>query len=135
MAVAVVARTELEISRTAAEIEARGGSAAAIVGDVAHVESAPSIVAEAEDGVRVFAIEPGVVRTEMNESLLSRERTGAGASVIQMLERMEADPGFVEAEKSGELVRLAATGRADDLAGKACSIYDPDVRVRVSTAQ
>lgn len=83
-------------------------------------------------GVRVFAIEPGVVRTEMNAFLRSQEPTGVRRSVVEMLERMEADPGFVEAEESAELIRLAATGRADDLAGEAASIYDPAVRARLA---
>jgi NAD(P)-dependent dehydrogenase (short-subunit alcohol dehydrogenase family) len=83
-------------------------------------------------GVRVFAIEPGVVRTAMNESLLGLSPTGIHASVIQMLESIERDPGFVEPEESAALIRMAATGRADDLAGDACSVYDPAVRARVS---
>jgi len=87
-----------------------------------------------ERGVRVFAIEPGVVRTDMNAFLRSQEPTGVRASVIQMLDRMEADPGFVEPEESAALIRLAATGQADDLAGEAASIYDPAIRARRSPA-
>jgi hypothetical protein len=54
------------------------------------------------------------------------------ASVIGMLSGLEADPGFVEAEEPANLIRMAATGRADDLADEACSIYDPVMHARVS---
>jgi NAD(P)-dependent dehydrogenase (short-subunit alcohol dehydrogenase family) len=83
-------------------------------------------------GVRVFTLEPGVVRTEMNESLLSQDRTGVRAGVVDMLERIQADPGYVEAHQSAQLIHLVATGQADDLAGQDCSIYDPTVRSRLS---
>lgn len=82
-------------------------------------------------GVRVFAIEPGVVETEMNKSLMSLDNSGVEGSIRRMLEDLERDPGFVTAEESAELIRLAATGHADDLAGDACSIYDPGVRARL----
>lgn len=85
-----------------------------------------------ERGVRVFAIEPGVVRTDMNAYLRSQEPTGVRASVLQMLDRLETDPGFVEPEESAALICDAATGHADDLAGEAASIYDPAIRVRLS---
>jgi NAD(P)-dependent dehydrogenase (short-subunit alcohol dehydrogenase family) len=85
-----------------------------------------------ERGVRVFAIEPGVVRTDMNAFLRSQEPIGVRASVVQMLDGMETDPGFVEPEESAALIRLAATGQADYLAGEAASIYDPAIRARLS---
>ncbi len=89
--------------------------------------------AEGKDhGVRVFAIEPGVVRTDMNEFLTSQGTEGVRGSVVQMLRDMERDPGFVPVEESARLIGLAATGRADDLAGEPCSIYDPAVRARLS---
>jgi NAD(P)-dependent dehydrogenase (short-subunit alcohol dehydrogenase family) len=83
-------------------------------------------------GVRVFALEPGVVRSSMNESLRSLEEVGVGAGVVQMLRDIERSPGFVDATESASLIRLAATGQADDLAGEAASIYDPDVRARIA---
>jgi NAD(P)-dependent dehydrogenase (short-subunit alcohol dehydrogenase family) len=90
------------------------------------------IDAEARDaGVRAFAFEPGLVMTQMNRSLLSLEPAGVCASVIAMLNRLQADPGFVDAEEPAQPIRLAATGQADDLAGEACSIYDPGVRAPV----
>jgi NAD(P)-dependent dehydrogenase (short-subunit alcohol dehydrogenase family) len=230
LAVAAVARSEAAVERTAAEIQARDGRAAAIVGDVTDEQSVEEIVAAAErqlggscgilvnaagttgpvgeiaeldvdewratldvnltgafamsravlpamkargsgrivnvisglahrpqpglgaycaskagllhltrvidaetrgSGVRAFAVEPGLVRTEMSESLLSLEPSGVRASVIGMLNQLEADPGFVEAEESAQFIRLVATGQADDLAGEACSIYDPSVRSRL----
>lgn len=85
-----------------------------------------------ERGVRVFAIEPGVVQTDMNAFLRSHEPIGVRASVVQMLNRMATDPGVVEPEEAAALIRLAATGRADDLAGDAASIYDEAVRARLA---
>ena len=133
LAVAAVARSEAAVERTAAEIQARDGRAAAIVGDVTDVQSVEEIVATAERqlGGPTFAVEPGLVRTEMSESLLSLEPSGVRASVVGMLNRLEADPGFVEPEESAQFIRLVATGHADDLAGEASSIYDPGVRSRV----
>jgi len=82
-------------------------------------------------GVRVFAIEPGVVRTDMNAFLTSQGTDGVRGAVAQMLRDMERDPGAVPVEESARLISLAATGQADDLAGEPCSIYDPAVRARV----
>jgi NAD(P)-dependent dehydrogenase (short-subunit alcohol dehydrogenase family) len=84
--------------------------------------------------VRVFAIEPGVVETEMNRSLMTMETTGVRASVVRMLRDLAADPGFVQPEESAQLIRMAATGQADELAGDAHSIYEPAVRARLSAA-
>jgi 3-oxoacyl-[acyl-carrier protein] reductase len=83
------------------------------------------------ENVRVFAVEPGVVRTDMNDSLLAMRPTGVGAAVLDMLHNLERDPGFVEPEESAALIELAVTGQADDLAGEACSIYDRGSRSRV----
>jgi NAD(P)-dependent dehydrogenase (short-subunit alcohol dehydrogenase family) len=85
-------------------------------------------------GVRVFPIEPGVVHTDMNRSLLAMEEPGVRASLLHVLRAIAVDPGFVEAEESARLIRLAATGRADDLAGEAQSIYDPAIRARLAAA-
>lgn len=91
------------------------------------------IDAETRDaGVRAFAVEPGLVRTEMTRSLLAMDPSGVRGAVIDMLERLDTDPGFVEPEESARLIRLVATGRADDLAGDACSIYDPRIRDRLA---
>lgn len=88
---------------------------------------------EQHHGVRVFALEPGVVGSQMNEALRSMEETGVRAGVVQMLRDIERDPamGMVDARESARLIRLAATGQADDLAPDAASIYDPEVRARV----
>ena len=85
-----------------------------------------------ERGVRVFALEPGLVRSSTSDHLLSLEPTGIRAGVVQMLRKMERDPGLVEAAHSARLIRLAATGQADDLAGTAFSIYDPGIRDRLA---
>jgi NAD(P)-dependent dehydrogenase (short-subunit alcohol dehydrogenase family) len=87
-----------------------------------------------QHGVRVFALEPGIVRSQMNQELRSLAPTGVRAGVVQMLRDMERDPGLVEATESARLIRLAATGQADDLAGAAVSIYDSRIRARLAAA-
>lgn len=89
---------------------------------------------ERERGVRVFAIEPGLVDSEMSRELRARRDTRAQQAVVRMLQNLEEDPGFVEPEEPAQLIRLVASGRADDLAGEDHSIYDPSVRARVSAA-
>jgi 3-oxoacyl-[acyl-carrier protein] reductase len=90
------------------------------------------IDAESRDtGVRAFAVAPGLVRTEMSEELLAMEPTGVRGSVVDMLNRLAADSGYVRPEESARLIHLVATGGADELAGEAASIYDPEVRARV----
>jgi NAD(P)-dependent dehydrogenase (short-subunit alcohol dehydrogenase family) len=107
------------------------GAYSATKAALAHLSNAMDAENRAH-GVRIFCIEPGVVRTEMNEVLLSQQPSGVRASVIDMLQRMQADPGYVDVAQSAQLVRLAATGQADDLAGQDCSIYEPAVRSRIS---
>lgn len=93
------------------------------------------IDAEAKvDGVRAFAVEPGVVRTAMSDSLMSLKEPGVQASVVQMFKDAEAGPGFSDPEDAARLIELLATGQADDLAGDVCSLYDPTVRARISEA-
>jgi NAD(P)-dependent dehydrogenase (short-subunit alcohol dehydrogenase family) len=93
------------------------------------------IDAEAKhDGVRAFAVEPGVVRTAMSDSLMSLNEPGVQASVVQMFKDAEAGPGFSDPEDAARLIELLATGQADDLAGEACSLYDPEVRARIFEA-
>ncbi len=191
IAVAVVARTEPEVRRTAAEINADGGRAAAVAGDLRNARGVEEIVAAAErqpggpcgilvnaagttgpvgevaeldvdswqatldvnltaafatcrvvlpglkargtgrivnvisglahrpqpglaaycaskaallrltrvidaetqdTGVRAFAIEPGLVSTDMSQSLLTMEPSGVRASVIDMLNRLKPIP-------------------------------------------
>jgi NAD(P)-dependent dehydrogenase (short-subunit alcohol dehydrogenase family) len=86
-----------------------------------------------DSGVRVFALEPGVARTQMSATMRSLDEVGVRASVVQGLREIEAGPGFVDPEESGELIRLAATGQADELAGEAVSIYEPEVRARLAS--
>lgn len=83
-------------------------------------------------GVRVFAVEPGLVRTEMSEYLMAIDGDGVHAAVRRMLHDMRRNPGLVAPTESARLIRLVATGRADDLAGQACSIYDQAVRARLN---
>lgn len=85
-----------------------------------------------QHGVRVFALEPGVVDSRMTGHLRSLEPTGIRAGIIKMLHDMERDPGLVQEAESARLIHLAATGQADDLAGTAFSIYDPAIRARIA---
>jgi NAD(P)-dependent dehydrogenase (short-subunit alcohol dehydrogenase family) len=87
-----------------------------------------------EHGVRVFALEPGIVRSRMTDQLRSLEPTGIRAGVVQMFQDIERDPGLVEAADSARLIHLVATGQADDLAGTAFSIYDPSIRPRITAS-
>jgi len=82
-------------------------------------------------GVRVFALAPGLVRSRMSDQLMSLEPTGVRAGVVQMLRDLERGPGLVEPADAARLIRLAATGQADDLAGTPFSIYDPGIRSRL----
>jgi NAD(P)-dependent dehydrogenase (short-subunit alcohol dehydrogenase family) len=94
-----------------------------------------SLVLDAEyraRGVRVFALEPGLVRSQMSQQLLRLPDSGVAAGVVRMLRDMQRDPGVVDAAESAQLIRLAATGQADDLAGRPTSIYEPDVRARLT---
>lgn len=84
-----------------------------------------------QHGVRVFAVEPGVVASRMSHEMRTVEPTGVRREVIHMLEDIERSPGLVDVADSARLIRLTATGLADDLAGTAVSIYDPAIRSRV----
>lgn len=86
-----------------------------------------------EHGVRVFALEPGVVRSRMSDHLRSLEPTGFRAGIVQMVEKIERDLGLIEATESARLVYLTATGQADDLADGPFSIYDPNIRARIAS--
>jgi NAD(P)-dependent dehydrogenase (short-subunit alcohol dehydrogenase family) len=84
-------------------------------------------------GVRVFPLEPGVVQTGM---LAAQPRAasepGVRGAVARSLREIEAGRGFVQPEESARLIRLVATGEADELAGEAFSIYDEGIRERLS---
>jgi NAD(P)-dependent dehydrogenase (short-subunit alcohol dehydrogenase family) len=95
-----------------------------------------SLIMDAEarqHGVRVFALEPGVVQTRMNDQMRSLEPAGIRAGVVRMLQDIERGPGLVDEADSARLIHLAATGRADDLAGTPFSIYDPSIRARITS--
>lgn len=85
-------------------------------------------------GVRVFAVEPGVVRTRMYEQMCALEPVGVRAEVVQMFRDIERSPGLVDMADSARLIHLVATGEADDLAGTVFSMYEPTVRSRIASA-
>src|SRR5919197_517274 len=71
-----------------------------------------------ERGLRVFAVTPGFVRTELVENVV---RSEAGRRYLPELgERTD----FVPPELAGELVAELATGRADALTGRFLHVLD-----------
>jgi NAD(P)-dependent dehydrogenase (short-subunit alcohol dehydrogenase family) len=161
--VVLVARSEAETSAVAAGIRDAGGGALALAADVSEDGAADIITRTAEEhfgrpcqilvnaaGItgpvaelaeldlasfrRVIEINlTGGLRLAPGQ-MRSLEPTGVGAGVIQMLADIERGPGLVKEADSARLIRLAATGQADDLAGTAFSIYDPGIRARITSA-
>jgi NADP-dependent 3-hydroxy acid dehydrogenase YdfG len=70
-AVVAVARRAERLQRTVATIEAAGGTAIALAGDMTEEKRATEVVAEAIQrfGVRVCMIAPGPTRTEVAEGI------------------------------------------------------------------
>jgi len=138
--VAELAELDLASFRRVIDINLTGGLHLAQAVLPATTKAALSQLSQVMDaetrhhGVRVFALEPGVVQTRMNDQMRSLEPTGVGAGVVQMLQDIERGPGLVEEADPARLIHLAATGRADDLAGTPFSIYDPSIRARITSA-
>jgi NAD(P)-dependent dehydrogenase (short-subunit alcohol dehydrogenase family) len=75
----------------------------------------------AEHGVRLFAIEPGTVRTAMAESVLALD---AGRRWLPWLSDVFDQGRDVPPGRAADLVRLLASGRADALSGRFFTIAD-----------
>jgi NAD(P)-dependent dehydrogenase (short-subunit alcohol dehydrogenase family) len=74
-----------------------------------------------ELGVRLFAIEPGTVRTAMAESALESE---AGKRWMPWFREVFVQGRDVPPDRAATLVRLVASGRADALSGRFFTIAD-----------
>jgi NAD(P)-dependent dehydrogenase (short-subunit alcohol dehydrogenase family)/ketosteroid isomerase-like protein len=82
-----------------------------------------------EDGVHVFAISPGLVRTAMSE-----DGPSCGEPSVEQLFQEWFDAGAdIPAERAGELVVYLASGQADALSGRCLDVGD-DVREMVAGA-
>ena len=78
-----------------------------------------------EQGIAVFAIHPGTVRTPMNEYMRTAEIVRQRAPLIQQNRQKIYDEGTDDPiEQSVDLVLLLASGKADALSGRFLSIDD-----------
>lgn len=82
------------------------------------------------NGISVFAISPGLVRTELSAPLWEAMETGAGA---EWLERPLARDDWGGADRAGRLVALLASGQADLLSGRYIHVSE-DVAALVKRA-
>jgi NAD(P)-dependent dehydrogenase (short-subunit alcohol dehydrogenase family) len=79
-------------------------------------------------GVRVFAIQPGTVRTAMAEAVLNSAEARRHLSWLVTMFEVGQD---VPPERAGELVVLLASGRADALTGRFLAVeWDVEELVR-----
>jgi NAD(P)-dependent dehydrogenase (short-subunit alcohol dehydrogenase family) len=84
------------------------------------------------EGVALFAISPGTVRTAMAEYSLGSEE---GKKWLPWFKRV-FDEGFdVPAERAAELVLRLVSGKYDVLSGKMVSIYDDLERLKAAAVQ
>jgi len=74
-----------------------------------------------EYGIRLFAIEPGTVRTTMTDSALESEQ---GRKWLPWMRDVFEQRSDVPPDRAGRLVALLASGRADALSGRFLTIYD-----------
>ncbi|MEM7173498.1 MAG: SDR family oxidoreductase [Pseudomonadota bacterium] len=74
-----------------------------------------------DTGVFVFAMAPGLVKTDMTEHQLNSE---AGKKYMPLIAKRFADGDYLPPEKAAELAVEIATGRFDRLNGRALSAWD-----------
>jgi NAD(P)-dependent dehydrogenase (short-subunit alcohol dehydrogenase family) len=77
-------------------------------------------------GVKVFAIEPGTVRTAMAEQVL---QSAAGRKWLPWFLTIFEQAQDVPPENAARLVRLLASGRADLLSGRFFTVHDDVLRL------
>ena len=77
-------------------------------------------------GIKVFAMEPGTVRTAMSEEVLTSE---AGRKWLPWFRRLFDQGQDVPAERAAELLVQVAAGRADPLTGRLLVLTDGVDRV------
>jgi NAD(P)-dependent dehydrogenase (short-subunit alcohol dehydrogenase family) len=87
-----------------------------VTSKAALIRLTENLAAEVQaSGVRVFAIQPGTVRTAMAESVLNSEEARRWLPwFAELFERGQDLPP----ERAGELVAFLASGRADGLSGR-----------------
>jgi NAD(P)-dependent dehydrogenase (short-subunit alcohol dehydrogenase family) len=87
-----------------------------VTAKVALIRLSENLAAEVrESGVRVFAIQPGTVRTAMAEAVLD---CAEGRRRLPWLAELFERGQDVPPERAGQLVVLLASGRADALSGR-----------------
>ena len=74
-----------------------------------------------EHGITVFTIDPGSVRTDMTEYLITSEE---GRKYVPWYRKMILEGGDVPAELSARLVTVLASGKADALNGRFIRVSD-----------
>ncbi len=109
-------------------ISAYGASKAAIVqfSRILAVEEQPH-------ALKVFAVQPGVVRTAVLEGLFDPGDIRAPAATRNRIKRIEAAGHLLTPEESARLFVFLATDAANDLAGQLVRIDDPAIQARLST--
>jgi NAD(P)-dependent dehydrogenase (short-subunit alcohol dehydrogenase family) len=97
-----------------------GNLSAYVTAKAALIRLTENLAAEMHDaGVRVFAIQPGTVRTAMAESVLNSEEARQRLPWFAAIFEKGQD---VPPEAAGRLVVLLASGRADALAGRLLAV-------------
>lgn len=87
---------------------------------------------ERPNGLRVFAVHPGVVRTALIEGLFDSGDPRAPATFRHRLPQLEAAAGFIAPEQSARLFVFLATDAAADLAGQFVRWDDPALQSRLA---
>jgi 3-oxoacyl-[acyl-carrier protein] reductase len=108
-------------------VSAYGASKAAIV-----QFSRILAVEERSNGLQVFAVQPGVVRTAVLEDLFGAGDPRAPATTRGRIQRLEAAGHLRSPEDSARLFVYLAAGPVDDLAGQFVRIDDPAIQSRLS---
>jgi NAD(P)-dependent dehydrogenase (short-subunit alcohol dehydrogenase family) len=93
-----------------------------VVGKTALIRLTEVMASEAaEHGLKVFAIEPGTVRTEMAEFVMGSEEGRRWMPwFTEIFERGEDVPP----DRAARLVTLLASGRVDALSGRFFTVHD-----------
>jgi NAD(P)-dependent dehydrogenase (short-subunit alcohol dehydrogenase family) len=88
-----------------------------------------------KDGIAVFAIHPGTVRTPMNDFHRTAEIVRQRApEILQRFQKLYEEDGFYAVERSVALILFLASGKADALSGRFISV-DDDVNELVRRAE
>jgi NAD(P)-dependent dehydrogenase (short-subunit alcohol dehydrogenase family) len=103
------------------------------ISKTALVRFSESLAAETEEhGIRVFAIDPGTVRTAMTESLL---QSPAAQKWMPWFREIFEKGQDVLPERAAQLVLFLALGRADALSGSFISVCDNVAHLLAQAAQ